>query len=404
MLLSGFDNNRFSKITDLLIAEKGRTLSAEENLVLKEWMQENKNNKDLYESLNDKAIFLSRIEELSNFDSDKAFNRFLKETQIQNHYNFKKILRIAAVIGPLVFGIYFLLHEKVLIKDNISDSLTKDNISGSVIRIEPGYSKAILKLSDGSSINLEEEERNIATEMGVNIKSNKKEVVYQSAKEQIVTKKIEYNSIYIPRGGEFHLTLSDGTKVWLNSETSIKYPVVFTDANREIQLRGEAYFEVSENKDKPFIIHTPEIDIQVTGTEFNVRTYEEEKMSIATLIDGEVSIIQKKSKEVVKLKPGYQAVIKGLDTKVKKVNTDQYIAWKNGRIYFENNPLEEILVDLARWYDVEIDYKDDKLKKLRFSIDIARYSEFNKVFELVELTKKVKFKIEKNHVTVLAEI
>lgn len=391
MKLSGFDNDRITKIVDLLIAEKTRTLSAEENLILKEWIE---NNKDLYESMNDKAIILTRMKELSNFDSDKAFNRFLKDTQIKNYNNFKIILRIAAVVIPFIFGMYFIFDKK---------EIPKDSLSVFEIKIEPGYSKAILKLSDGSNINLEEEERNIISEIGVNIKSNKKEVVYQSAKEQKAPKKVEYNSIYIPRGGEFKLTLSDGTKVWLNSETSIRFPVVFSDTKRELQLKGEAYFEVSENIEKPFIVHTSGIDIQVTGTEFNVRTYEDEKRITATLIDGGVNIIQNNSKEIFKLKPGHQAVIEGLDTKIKKVKVDQYIAWKNGRIYFENNSLEEILADLARWYDVEINYQDDKLKKMRFSIDIARYSEFNKVFELVELTKKVKFKIEKNYVTVLAE-
>lgn len=392
MKLYSFDNDRIAKIVDLLIAEKTRTLSAEEDIILKEWIEEN--NKELYKSLNDRASFLKRMEELSNFDSDKAFSRFIKDTQNKTYNNFKIILRIAAVVVPFIFGMYFIFHKK---------EIPKVNLSAFEIKIEPGYSKAILKLSDGSRINLEGEEKNIVSEIGVDIKSNKKEVVYQSAKEQKVPKKVEYNSIYIPRGGEFKLTLSDGTKVWLNSETSIRFPVVFSDTKRELQLKGEAYFEVSENIEKPFIVHTSGIDIQVTGTEFNVRTYEDEKRFTATLIDGGVNIIQSNSEEIFKLKPGHQAVIEGLDTKIKEVKVDQYIAWKNGRIYFENNSLEEILADLARWYDVEINYQDDRLKEMRFSIDIARYSEFNKVFELVELTKKVKFKIEKNHVTVLAK-
>jgi ferric-dicitrate binding protein FerR (iron transport regulator) len=265
--------------------------------------------------------------------------------------------------------------------------------------IQPGSSKAILQLADGTLIDLEKEETRIATENGAVIDNNKKEIVYHSGVPG--PRKVEYNSIEIPRGGEYQLVLSDGTKVWLNSETSIRFPVVFSGKTRELQLSGEAYFEVAENKDIPFILHTSGIDIHVTGTAFNVRAYSNEKNMAATLVEGEVNVIQNQTKEAHRLKPGQQAVVSGPETQIGEVNVEQFVAWKNGRIYFENNSLEEILSNLERWYDVEVSFTDERLKALRFSIDVERYTEFNRVFEIIELTRKVKFNINENQIIVL---
>jgi ferric-dicitrate binding protein FerR (iron transport regulator) len=121
----------------------------------------------------------------------------------------------------------------------------------------------------------------------------------------------------------------------------------------------------------------------------------------ATLVEGEVNVIQNQTKEAHRLKPGQQAVVSGPETQIGEVNVEQFVAWKNGRIYFENNSLEEILSNLERWYDVEVSFTDERLKALRFSIDVERYTEFNRVFEIIELTRKVKFNINENQIIVL---
>ena len=386
------DFKKTEQITRLLIAEKQRSLTSEERRILDNWLQESTANRELYESLKDDTKVTASLNELSSFNSDKAFRRFTRATRKQSRRILKTALRVAAVLIPFLFGIYFLfLNDKPQVVDPVvSESL-----------IQPGSSKAILQLADGTLIDLEKEETMIATENGAVINNDKKEVVYQSGSVKASSRKVEYNSIEIPRGGEYQLVLSDGTKVWLNSETSIRFPVVFSGETRELQLTGEAYFEVAENKALPFIVHTGEMDIHVTGTSFNVRAYNDENSMAATLVNGEVVVTQKQSDEIFRLKPGQQAVVSELGTQVGEVNVEQYTAWKNGRIYFENNSLEEILSNLARWYDVEIDYASEDLKDLRFSVDMARYTEFNQVFGILELTKKVKFKIENNKVTVV---
>jgi ferric-dicitrate binding protein FerR (iron transport regulator) len=384
------DLKKTEQITRLLIAEKQRALTSEERQILEEWLKERAANKDLYNSINNEAWIAEKLKELSAFNSNKAFLKFTKSTEKQSLKLLEKALRIAAVLIPFLFGIYFLfLNDKPQEVDPVvSESL-----------IQPGSSKAILQLADGTLIDLEKEETRIATENGAVIDNNKKEIVYHSGVPG--PRKVEYNSIEIPRGGEYQLVLSDGTKVWLNSETSIRFPVVFSGKTRELQLSGEAYFEVAENKDIPFILHTSGIDIHVTGTAFNVRAYSNEKNMAATLVEGEVNVIQNQTKEAHRLKPGQQAVVSGPETQIGEVNVEQFVAWKNGRIYFENNSLEEILSNLERWYDVEVSFTDERLKALRFSIDVERYTEFNRVFEIIELTRKVKFNINENQIIVL---
>jgi ferric-dicitrate binding protein FerR (iron transport regulator) len=256
------DLKKTEQITRLLIAEKQRALTSEERQILEEWLKERAANKDLYNSINNEAWIAEKLKELSAFNSNKAFLKFTKSTEKQSLKLLEKALRIAAVLIPFLFGIYFLfLNDKPQEVDPVvSESL-----------IQPGSSKAILQLADGTLIDLEKEETRIATENGAVIDNNKKEIVYHSGVPG--PRQVEYNSIEIPRGGEYQLVLSDGTKVWLNSETSIRFPVVFSGKTRELQLSGEAYFEVAENKDIPFILHTSGIDIHVTGTAFNVRAY-----------------------------------------------------------------------------------------------------------------------------------
>jgi transmembrane sensor len=386
------DFEKTEQIARLLVAKKNRTLTPAEKQVLDDWLQENAGNQKIHDSLMDDARISAKMKELSGYDVHKAFDKFIQTGQKRSARFIRRALRVAAVLIPFLFGIYFLFQkdEPAVVEQPVAETT-----------IEPGSSRAILKLADGTVVDLEKEAKKIATENGTVINNNKKEVVYQKGQEQAKPQEVEYNSIEIPRGGEYQLTLSDGTRVWLNSETSIRFPVFFLGKKRDVQLTGEAYFEVAENKNMPFIVHTGETDIHVTGTAFNVRAYSGEKNMAATLVEGEVNVIRNQTKETLRLKPGQQAVVSGLETHVGEVNVEQFIAWKNGRIYFENNSLEEILSNLARWYDVEVNYTDENLKKLRFSIDVERYTEFNRVFEIIELTRKVKFSINKNEVTVM---
>jgi ferric-dicitrate binding protein FerR (iron transport regulator) len=226
-------------------------------------------------------------------------------------------------------------------------------------------------------------------------------LIYSPVGKKQKPEKIQFNTIQIPRGGEYQLSLSDGTKIWLNAETIIKYPVTFSKKTREIFIEGEAFFEVAKSADWPFIIHTSNVKVRVLGTSFNIRAYPDEEVTATTLVTGKVSITKPNVNKEYNLTPGEQAIVTQQEAVIQKVNVNQFIAWKNGRILFEENTLEEIFNDLSRWYNIEIDYTNEEVKDLRFSIDVRRYSEFDEILKIIELTKKIKFEINENKVTIM---
>ena len=147
-------------------------------------------------------------------------------------------------------------------------------------------------------------------------------------------------------------------------------------------------------------MHTSALKVNVFGTSFNIRAYPDEEASTTTLVSGKVSLIQSGNHKEYNLTPNDQAIVSNLETVIQKVNVNQFIAWKNGRILFEENTLEEVFNNLSRWYDIEVDYTDEEIKNLRFSIDVRRYSEFDELLKIIGLTKKVKFEINGNRVII----
>ena len=333
-----------------------------------------------------------KLKEFEKFDSNSAYKKF-SYTQFNKTKTITiKILKYAAVIIPVLLASYFMFN---------TNKAQSDGIEIVDAKIHPGTSKAILKLADGTTINLEDETKEIKETDGTVISTDQKKVVYSADAKKVSPRRVKYNTIEIPRGGEYQLTLSDGTKVWLNSETVIKYPVLFSKDVREIFIEGEAYFEVARDEKIPFVVQTSKIKVNVLGTSFNVRVYSNENMVSTTLVHGEVSLQKNNDDKEYILKPNEQAIISENESIIRYVDVTQYIAWKNGRIYYEDNTLEEIFNDLIRWYDIYIVYESEELKSLRFSIDMKRYDKFSDILEIINLTKKVKFKINGNNITVI---
>ncbi len=383
------DNFRkIEQIVSLLILERERVLTEREQTDLDKWLEEDVNNKVLYDSLKDETNILAKFKALSGFDKDEAYSKFAvkaKSSRVRKFYI--GILKYAAIIIPFVFAAWLLWQNNKSVSE---PQLVQTEIA-------PGKSKAVLKLADGTTIDLEEIKEQIAKLDGTTINNSEKEVVYSRTTKKIKPRKIEYNTIHIPRGGEYQVVLSDGTKVWLNSETSIRYPVVFASDKREVFLQdGEAFFEVAENKDHPFFVRTTKMDVNVLGTSFNVRAYSDEDQLTTTLVAGKITIKEPNTETLYNLLPSDQALFSKSGVDVKKVNVDKYIAWKNGRILFEDNTLDEIFKDLNRWYDIDVKFENNEIGKLRFSVDVERYDDLNKVLDILELTKKVKFKINDN--------
>lgn len=255
-----------------------------------------------------------------------------------------------------------------------------------------GESRAVLTLADGQKMSLDKKRADTLIQMGeVRINTLQGEINYEAAKHKVGVE--HYNQLDIPRKGEYRLVLADGTRIWLNSESSLKYPVAFQGNERKVYLEGEAYFEVSKDEHKPFIVVSGESSIRVLGTSFNVRAYADEAQLYATLVEGTVRLSH--AQQSLILYPDEQGVITFVSRKLekRKVDANLYTAWKDGRFIFENQTLEEIMNTLGRWYDVKVFYSNEQVKQAVFNGNLKRYDNFDQIVKMLELTGVAHFKI-----------
>jgi ferric-dicitrate binding protein FerR (iron transport regulator) len=259
----------------------------------------------------------------------------------------------------------------------------------------PGRDAATLTLADGSQVVLDSTKGTITNNNGVQIINTAGLLSYV---DEGVSGEIVYNTISTARGNKYQLLLGDGTKVWLNSATSLKYPVAFKGRDRRVELTGEAFFEVAKDKTKPFSVVTSSQEITVLGTHFNVNSYKDEETVQTTLLEGSVSV--RDTRTAVVLKPGSQALSDGSGLQVKKdVDTDKVISWKQGWFDFDGMDLKMILRQVSRWYDVDVVYKGS-ISNERFGGRIKKDVPLSRVLQLLQNTGG-KFQLQGNVVTVM---
>lgn len=271
-------------------------------------------------------------------------------------------------------------------------------------KILPGGNKAILTLSDGSEISLTDAENGALTKQsGIKIiKTADGQLVYDASASGSSSE--ASNTITTPRGGQYQVNLPDGTKVWLNAASSLKFPLTFTDQkNRIVELSGEAYFEVAKNKHQPFKVITAvrpdqegrEQIIEVLGTHFNVNAYPDEESIVTTLLEGRIRLNNK-----LILKPNQQSIFAYDHFHVVPADTEEAVAWKNGYFMFANEDLRSIMRKISRWYNLEIIYQG-KTTDNTFIGTVSRFREVSEVLNILELTRTVHFKIEGRKITVM---
>ena len=264
-------------------------------------------------------------------------------------------------------------------------------------RVEPGTRRAVLELHDGRTYFLDTTQ---VVETGIEgnlAKAEKQLLVY--AKQE--AEELVYNKVIVPRAGEYSLTLSDGTRVWLNSDSEIRYPVAFGKDRRTVFLSGEAYFEVTKDAVRPFYVVLDGMEVKVYGTSFNVNTHYQGKI-LTTLIEGKVGIRVKSTGAESLLQPNQMAEfsLENKDVKVTDVDTYYYTAWRAGEFVFQNETVEEIMERLCRWYDTEVFYANDSVKGKRFTGVIARFTDVADVLHLIGETATVQFNLKGNTITV----
>lgn len=376
--------------------QQGR-ISEEGFQKLQEWLNEDEANADefaKYLALFKESGALSNLDQIQKEDAwlsiSKSLSKPEKKSKVRRLHTW--LPYAAAVV--LLFAVSYFMIEQVRTDYDFGKDYNFSEISSI------GSKKAVLTLENGQKVNLEESNKELITEAdGTLIQKNAdSELIYDnasSAKDRVL-----YNQIEIPRGGEYSLVLADGTKVWLNSESSLRYPVQFVGNKRKVELTGEAYFEVSHNPNKPFVIASHDTEIKVLGTSFNVSAYDDEEHISTTLVEGSVELSCLGNKEL--LKPGFQATIKKGDNrfKVEKVNTALYTSWKDGVFRYKDQSLEEICHQLSRWYNVEFFFTDHKYREYRFTGAAKKNKQLDFTLNLIEKMADVQFAIKDDKIIV----
>ena len=296
------------------------------------------------------------------------------------------ILLVGLFVGRTISGVRDIHEEQELAKSVM----------------QPGTSKAILMMADGKEVVLEQGQNlNILLNERVRVATSSQGIVYEEHGKGMVTE--EYNKLTTPVGGEYSLVLSDGTKVFLNADSELKYPVEFSDGKRIVDLKGEAYFEVHKDSLRPFIVRMNGAEVTVLGTSFNVNTYGDDGQIYTTLVNGSVRVSSMKNKQEEILKPGMQSVMNvqsGLLT-VREVDVEPYVAWREGRFVFRAMTLDLIMRQLQRWYDFEVFYQNSELKDYEFRGVIKRDMDLDKVLSVIKATTNVDFEVKGKVITII---
>lgn len=300
---------------------------------------------------------------------------------------FRRYAAAAAVLLLLAAG-YFIYKSNSRQPDLAKNTSQKQRFKNDV---PPGTDKAILTLADGTTIVLDDEVNGALANQGATkvLKFNGK-ISYQTTQQS--SQEVLFNTISTPRGGQYEVVLPDGSAVWLNAASSIRFPTVFQGNDRKVELTGEAYFEITKNKFKPFIVSINKSQIEVLGTHFNVMAYEDEAVLKTTLLEGSVKFVSGNTTKI--LVPGQQSQLTkgGVIAVASGVDVDDVMAWKNGIFHFEGEDIGVVTRQLSRWYDVDVEYRK-KIDDL-FYAEMPRNTKLSDALKALELTGKVHFEIE----------
>ncbi|WP_167353132.1 FecR family protein [Pedobacter steynii] len=384
------------KLPYLLNQYLNEKCSLEELAEFYELVDDPANEKELSDLLDD-AINTSTDEKQLTANQESDLLQYIfdyKESQKQQSvavrsWDYRSWSAAAVIFLILCLGLYYFKSDRFVKEDT-------------AVLIVPGGDKALLTLADGKVINLQNARNGELAEVsGVKIvKTGEGQLIYRisGGADQVKTSQ---NTISTPRGGQYTLTLPDGTKVWLNAASSLKFPTAFSKVNeRKVALSGEAYFEVAKLKN-PFIVTTDQQKVEVLGTHFDINAYPDEPHTRTTLLEGSIRVSSLKTGHEVTLSPGEASILKPAGLSVQKADMERNTDWKNGVFIFKNESLEEIMRKLARWYDVEVVYEPGAPRQETFSGSVSKYDHISKVLRKLELTGEVRFKIQGKKITVL---
>ena len=369
-------------------------LSAVEEERFEAWLKEGWEHREYYERMR-RMYQQENVQEVVTGEIQEAWGVFEKRVQgqrrIERRQRWVWVMSAVASVALVICCCWFVYYR----------ANTEQKLNVAVQKIVPGQYNAVLEMADGATYQLGEQQYFLQERTGNQIKVDSTVLSYLPVNNKSgLSQDIVYNKLSVPKGGEYRIELEDGTKVWINSASRLRYPVVFSGDTREVYLEGEAYFEVSKDEDHPFIVRTERLDVTVLGTGFNVMAYKQDPRTEVTLVKGKVDVRRGKINEI--LTPSRQFVMnnENQEYEVKTVNVATYVDWKDGKFVFEEETIEEIMERLGRWYEVKFFFTKESLKRLKFSGAFKKYNEIGYILSLIEATTNVTFKIDKDMIVV----
>lgn len=383
------DDNQY-RILELITRHLTGESSSAEDTELDAWLRSKPGHRAFFDSACAGGENEKRREVFARINEEEALKQFDRKINYRQIHPVRRWgMYAAAIVIPVVLAILFLWQGEP--KQQIPEQ----------IALVPGKKQATLVLSTGEKVLLQVQDslREIVYSDGMKITNKEGNLVYQDTiREGFVQ---QFNELMTPRGGEYQVTLADGTMVWLNADTRLKYPMTFDADKREVYLSGEAYFEVTKDTDRPFYVVTDKLRVKVYGTQFNVNT-QQQGIIRTTLVNGKVGVTVKATGNETMLSPNqmmeYNPVTGAVQ--VKDVDVYTYIAWKSGEFVFEDERLEDIMEQLRLWYDVEVFYTNENVKNIKFTGDATRFSDITDVLRILERTGSVEFSVSGRTVTV----
>ena len=381
---------RYIQIADLIYKVKIGIATDEEKRELFAWVDESDFNRQLFDELSEGSALSRSYDEYRAIHREEVWRRL--EQQIaprRRNLSWRWIGYAASVIMLVAAGWFAVM---------MTGRVDEQKEVKKVVAIVPGERKAILHLETGKQVVLGKNSGVIVNDsLSGKIEQIDNTLVYQ-AETDVQAERL--NVLEVPKGGEFNVTLADGTRVWLNAGSKLTYPVAFVGNERRVILWGEGYFEVKKDDTKPFRVEVNGMQVTVLGTSFNLKSFPSDERTTATLLSGKVEV--KTLSESVILEPNQQAdlIVGENKLEVREVDAEAYRAWTKGQFVFRRERLESILDDVARWYNVTVFYEQSRTKDILFSGTMERYSDIAETLRMLEKTGKVSFTVDEQKIIV----
>ena len=384
----------FLEISDTIYAVLKGIATEEQQTFFDGWIGESEANRQLFEKFRSEEALAHKYEAYEKIDVAGNQQKFVK--LIARRKRMRVIRNCAAVLVPLILLAATWFYIDYGNSDTGSNTIAR--VTDDVILILPDGSEVIMDQSTDNSC--------VAEQGGVALVRRNGQLIHEKqAGGSPASSELSWGTVEVPKGTTFDAILEDGTHVWLNAGSRLRFPLAFVGDERRIFLEGEAYFDVAHNSEKPFIVETQEQNVKVLGTEFNIYAYSYESSTYTSLVDGRVSITAKTNNSEIVLASGQQARLDRAASgfTVQDFERGTVGAWRQGLFAFDGNTLEKIFHELARWYDFEYSFEDSRAAGLILMGEIPRYDDISRIFTQIETLGQVEIVVKKNVVTIKAK-